>query len=254
MFEIPTFKNTKYITHLQKPINLFLSDIKVKSLFKFSNNKGYLLNVYVPDTINKEVISELHNIDNNSFDEILHKSSQWFQKDFTEDSLKMLFEPSFCIQSSTIGIILASDVLTRITINDKITDDLDEVVDLLRNTKKLKQCIINANIHHNGLYFYKEKAVSKWIIKSIDITDISNDKCNLMKDDICDKIKDNISQLTKKVLHKITEHTKVINQLENDIVEINTEYEELYTTKNWIEATDRINKKIMLLKECLKNL
>ena len=70
MFNELTFKNNKYVSYSDKSIVLFLSDIKIKSIFKFKNDKGYLISIYIPNSINHEIIEELKSIDQITFDDI----------------------------------------------------------------------------------------------------------------------------------------------------------------------------------------
>lgn len=252
MFKIPTFKNNKYVAHPTEPIQLLLSDIKIKSLFKFNNDKGYLLTVYIPDSVNNDIITRLQDIDNNIFNTILDKSATWFQKSFSEEELKLLYEPSFCKQSSALSVILSNDVFTKCTFNDNVIDNVEELINILKNSRKLKECLINISINNHGLYFYKEKAVSKWLIKRVDITETSYEKCYWIKEDIEDKLKDNIMQTNKKITAKIAEYRQIIDRLTADMNDINLQCQNIHKNKNWMDAVDKINKNIMLLEESIQ--
>lgn len=251
MFNTPTFKNNKYVTRTSNAINFFISDVKIKSLFKFSNNKGYLLGIYIPDSVNHDIISELEKIDKDTFQTILKHSNEWFNKSFEEEDLMMLYEPSFCAQSSSICLILSNDSLVNCTFNDKALENIDDLITIFKNNKKLKECLININIQHYGLYFYKDKAVAKWFIKNINITETSYEKCYWMKEDIDDKLADNILTLKTKVVSKINEHKNTIHKLETDMENIQQDFSNIQKEKNWIQAVDRLNKNIMLLEERL---
>jgi hypothetical protein len=254
MFNELIFKNNKYVSHTDKSIILFLSDIKIKSIFKFKNNNGYLLSIYIPRSINSEIIDELQHIDTITFNDILDNSNKWFHKQISEDELKTLYIPSFCNQSVTMNVILTNNTLTKCIFNNKHINDIEELISLFKNIKHLKECLINLHIQHNGLYIYKESAQNKWIIKNINITDIAFEKCYWIKEDIEDKLKDNIEKITQKTNAKIAEYKQLIKDLEDNNNKIRDSFEELQKQKKWEHSyINNINKNIVVQEDLLKN-
>jgi len=254
MFNELTFKNNKYVSYADKSIVLFLSDIKIKSIFKFKNDKGYLISIYIPNSINHEIIEELKSIDQTTFDDILGNSTKWFGKQFEEDDLKSLYTPSFCCQSITMNIILSNNALTKCIYNNKHINDIEELISLFKNVKHLKECLINLHIQHNGLHIYKESAQNKWIIKNVNITDIAFEKCYWIKEDIEDKLKDNIEKVTQKTNAKIAEYKQLIKDLEDNNNKIRDSFEELQKQKKWEHSyINNINKNIVAQEDLLKN-
>jgi hypothetical protein len=254
MFNELTFKNNKYVSNSDKPLVLFLYDIKIKSIFKFKNDKGYLLTIYIPQSINSEIIDELKKIDDITFSDIYANSHKWFQKQMQEEDLKALYTASFCSQSTTMNVILSNNALTKCIFNNKHINDIDELIGLFKNVKYLKECLINLHIHHNGLHIYRESAQNKWIIKNINITDITFEKCYWIKEDIEDKLRDNIDQMTQKTNAKISEYKKLIKELEDNHKKIQESYEELHKQKKWEHThINIINKNIVAQEDLLKN-
>jgi hypothetical protein len=253
MFNELTFKNNKYVSHTDKPIVLFLSDIKIKSIFKFKNDKGYLLTIYIPQSINNEIIDELKSIDEITFSDILTNSNKWFKKQFQEEDLKALYTPSFCNQSITMNVILSNNALTKCIYNNKSVNDIEELIGLFKNVKYLKECLINLHVQHNGLHIYKESAQSKWIIKNINITDITYEKCYWIKEDIEDKLRDNIEHITHKTNSKIAEYKKLIKDLEENQKKMQESFDELQKQKKWEHThINAINKNIVAQEDLLK--
>lgn len=253
MFNELTFKNNKYVSHAEKAIVLFLADIKIKSIFKFKNDKGYLLNIYIPQSINSETIGELKTIDDIAFNDILDNSSNWFQKQIEIEDLKALYTSSYCCQAGTINVILSNNALTKCIYNNKHINDVEDLIGIFKNIKYLKECLINLHIQHNGLHIYKESAQSKWIIKNINITDITFEKCYWIKEDIEDKMKDNIEKITQKTNKKIAEYKTLIKELEENNAQIKESFEQLQKQKKWEHIhINSINKSIVNQEELLK--
>ena len=95
-----------------------------------------------------------------------------------------------------------------------------------------------------------DNTINKWVVSSIDITDISNDNNNddwISKDDIIDKLSDNISFINNKMNKKIIEMQKYINELEENKLNINKIFLELKASpsKNIQEPLNKINQLII---------
>lgn len=248
MFQKPVLKNNKYLTLSNEKIIYVLSDVKIKSLFKFKNNSGYMMTLYVPETVNSETIEQLTNLDAKIFETILKESFKWFGKSINDEELLTLYTPSFCKQNSIISVILSNNTLIKSTFHNAVLNDTNDIINILNNKKLLKDCLINITIIHNGLHFYQEQAINKWIIKDINIIDTSVDLCQWIDEDIVEKIKENALSVSKKTKEKIVEYHNKIEQLENNMLCIN---QKLLSNKNNDEDLKEINKLITFQKDLL---
>lgn len=251
----PVKKNNKYVSTTQHIVKHFLSDVKIKSIHKFVDNKGYLITIYIPNTVNEDVINNLCDFDDQVIDNIKSESINWFSKSFTDDELNHLYTRSYCKQTHTINIILSSTCNTKIILNNKRIDTFEDITDLIRDVKHLKKCVLNVEIQHIGLYFYKETANNKWIIRSLDITDTTQDVCSFSKDDIEDKLDDNINALNIKTENKIKDCEGHIAEISNNMTNIKGMFKQLQNSfgRNWEELLNQINSLIVIQEDKMKN-
>lgn len=217
MFNLPVLKNNKYIAMSASKITYFLSDVKIKSIFKFKNDSGYLVEFYIPISVNSDITGELIALDNKIFDNILNESLKWFDKSINYDELKLMYNPSFCQQNLTMSVILSNNILTKGTYNNTNLNDTKDILAILNDKILLKKCLIDITIIHNGLHFYKEQASNKWLIKSINIIDTSIDTYQWIDEDMIDKLKDNMINVSKKTKKKILEYQEKIELLEKNL-------------------------------------
>lgn len=229
----PEKKDDKFIAKAIEPIKIIFSDVKLKSIRRLIDNKGYNISIYIPETINNEGICNINKLDDNIMKEIITSSPKWFNKDFTLNDLTEMYNKSFCQQTKTISVIFTNTKYPKLIYNNNNIDTVDNVINILRENNHFKKCIINIEIEYHGIYFYADNTKNKWIVSSIDITDISNDNNNdewINKDDIIDKLNDNISLLNNKMNKKIIELQKYINELEENKLNISKIFLELKTS------------------------
>lgn len=229
----PEKKDDKFIAKAIEPIKIIFSDVKLKSIRRLIDSKGYNIAIYIPETINNEGICSINKLDDNIMKEIITSSPKWFKKDFTLNDLTEMYNKSFCQQTKTISVIFTNTKYPKLIYNNNNIDSVDKVINILRENNHFKKCIINIEIEYHGIYFYSDNTKNKWIVSSIDITDISNDNNNdewINKDDIIDKLNDNISLLNNKMNKKIIELQKNINELEENKLNINKFFLELKTS------------------------
>jgi len=229
----PEKKDDKFIAKAIEPIKIIFSDVKLKSIRRLIDSKGYNIAIYIPETINNEGICNINKLDDKIVKEIITYSPKWFNKDFTLNDLTEMYNKSFCQQTKTISVIFTNTKYPKLIYNNNNIETVDKVIDILRENNHFKKCIINIEIEYHGIYFYADNTKNKWVVSSIDITDISNDNNNdewINKDDIIDKLNDNISLLNNKMNKKIIELQKYINELEENKLNINKIFLELKTS------------------------
>jgi hypothetical protein len=229
----PEKKDDKFIAKAIEPIKIIFSDVKLKSIRRLIDSKGYNIAIYIPETINNEGICNINKLDDNIVKEIITYSPKWFNKDFTLNDLTEMYNKSFCQQTKTISVIFTNTKYPKLIYNNNNIETVDKIIDILRENNHFKKCIINIEIEYHGIYFYADNTKNKWVVSSIDITDISNDNNNdewINKDDIIDKLNDNISLLNNKMNKKIIELQKYINELEENKLNISKIFLELKTS------------------------
>ncbi len=258
VFTQPTKKNNKYVSLLQTPIKYFLSDVKIKSIHKFVDNKGYLVSLYIPGSINSDVINELTDFDNETTTIVSQQSSEWFSKSLSREEIYEMYKKSYCTQTHTINVIISYNHLTKYIINNKAVPSFDNIIEIIRDVKNLKKCIINCEIQHVGLYFYKENANHKWVIKSIDITDTQNEavySCGYVKVDVEDKLLENIRKLKAKTDNRVRKLQETIDMLLASYRGIENEFQKLQISsgKVWEEQVKHINENIINQEDKIKS-
>jgi hypothetical protein len=242
----PEKKDGKFVAKTVEPIKIILSDIKLKSIRRLIDSKGYNITIYIPDTINSEEISNISKLDESIMREIVSSSPKWFKKEITRDELLEMYSKSFCVQSKTVSVIFTNTKYPKIVYNNKNVETVEAVIDKLRENNNFKKCIINMEIEYHGIYFYADNTKNKWVVSSIDITDISNDNNNewINKEDIIDKLSGDINVINQKMCKKVLELQKYINELEENKVNINKMFLELKMSpdNNIQEPLNKINR------------
>jgi hypothetical protein len=246
----PEKKDDKYIAKVIEPIKIILTDIKLKSIRRLIDNKGYNISIYIPEIINCEGIYNINKLDDNIMKEIINSSPKWFNKNFTHNELIEMYNKSYCSQTKTISVIFTNTKYPRLIYNNNNIETVDNIISILRENNHYKKCIINIEIEYHGIYFYADNTKNKWIVSSIDITDISNDNNNndwINKEDIIDKLNDNISLINNKTNKRIIELQKYINELEENKLNINKLFLELKVSpyNNIQDPLNKIDKLII---------
>lgn len=254
----PEKKDDKFIAKAIEPIKIILTDVKLKAIRRLIDSKGYNIAIYIPETINNDSISNINTLDCNIMEEIINSAPKWFNKDFTHNELIEMYNKSYCSQTKTISVIFTNTKYPKLIYNNKNIDTVENIISILRENNHYKKCMINIEIEYHGIYFYADNTKNKWIISSIDITDISNDNNNewINKDDIIDKLNDNISLTNNKMNKKIIELQKYINELEENKLNINELFLELKVSpcENIQEPLNKINQLIIYQESKINNI
>lgn len=236
IYKTPVFKNNKYISYVDNSSKIFLNDIKIKSINKLIDDKGYHLKIFIP-YINENSINEIINYDLIAVNTITRNIGEWFKTDLTEENVLNMYRNSLCKQTSTLSVILSSNKFTKYNINNNELNDNSGIIDIIKSNKNLKKYIISVEIQNTGLYILSDYCYNKWIIKSINLTDIETEENIYDKHDIEESLLENITNVVHIIDGKIKDYTKNKD-------DINKLYQEIINTKNnklWIELINKLN-------------
>jgi hypothetical protein len=258
IFTQPSKKNNKYVSSLQTPVKYFLSDVKIKSIHKFIDNKGYLVSIYIPNSINDDFIKNIMEFDEDTINTVSKQSPAWFNKSLSKEEVHELYKKTYCTQTHTIDVIVSYNHLTKYVLNNKVVSSFENIIEDIKDIKNLKKCIINCEIQHVGLYFYKENANHKWIIKSIDVTDTQNEavySCGYVKVDVEDKLQENMKKLKLKTDDRVRKLQETIDMLLASYRSIEVEFQKLQISsgKVWEQQLKHINENILNQEDKIKS-
>ena len=198
----PIKKNNKFISIYKNPPFKNITDIKIKSINKLANNTGYYFIIYISPINNNDIINELIDFDKEIMYAIEKNSIKWFNREFTISEISELYNKSFCNQTKTISVILTNKQIKNMMYNNKKITDIEEIINFLNNNKK---CLINISIEYYGLYIYSETTSNKWVIKTLDITNIDDEESIISIEDLIENYSERISNIKKK---KVKMHYK----------------------------------------------
>ena len=253
----PEKKDDRFIAKSIEPVKIIFSDIKLKSIRRLIDNKGYNIAIYIPETINNEGISNIGKFDDDIMKEIISYSPKWFNKTLTLNDLVELYNKSYCEQTKTMPVIFTNTNYPKIIYNNNNIEAVDKIINILRENNHYKKCMINIEIEYHGISFYNDNTKNKWVVSSIDITDITNDNNDwINKDDLVDKLNDNISLINNKMNKKIIELQKHINELEENKLNISKMFLTLKTSpfNNIQDSLNKINQLIIYQESKINNI
>jgi hypothetical protein len=247
MLQDPIKKDNKLISIYKNPPNKILVDIKIKSVNKLSNNAGYYFNIYISPSNNCDIINELIQFDKEIMESIQENSLKWFDKEFDINEINELYNKSFCNQTKTISVILSNKQIKHILYNNKKIE-VDEIVNLL-NSNLSKKCLINITIEYYGLYIYSETTSNKWIIKTLDITNIDDEESIVSIDELIDNYIERINNIKTRSKKKLTSLNNDIESINKNVIDIDNIMELLKEKNNISKAT--INNNLIKLNELI---
>ena len=161
-----------------------MSQINQDTIEKLYKDNSLRICCVTSCTVNAYVIP-----DNNIENDILKQSAKWFNKSIDETDVNELYTKSFCNQTKTINVILTNKDFNNLNYNNNAINDVDKLINMLKENNNYKKSIINLSIEYMGLYFYSEYTSNKWLIKSLDVTELHYDNNEwLYIDDIIEKI------------------------------------------------------------------
>jgi hypothetical protein len=247
MLQDPIKKDNKLISIYKNPPNKILVDIKIKSVNKLSNNTGYYFNIYISPSNNCDIINEFIQFDKEIMESIQENSLKWFDKEFDINEINELYNKSFCNQTKTISVILSNKQIKHILYNNKKIE-VDEIVNLL-NSNLSKKCLINITIEYYGLYIYSETTSNKWIIKTLDITNIDDEESIVSVDELIDNYIERINNIKTRSKKKLTSLNNDIESINKNVIDIDNIMELLKEKNNISKAT--INNNLIKLNELI---
>jgi hypothetical protein len=217
MFLEPIKRDNKLILIYKNPPVKNIVDVRIKSINKLANNTGYVFNIYIAPSNNSEIIRELLAFDKEIMSSIEDNSVKWFDRQFDMSEITELYHKSFCNQTKTIGVILTNKQVKNMMYNNKVFQDIDDIVNILADDNIAKKSFVNITIEYYGLYIYSETTSNKWIIRKIDISNINEDDNNVSTEELIDNFQHRIYNIKKKCNDKIGELSKNIDSIRDNM-------------------------------------
>jgi len=174
LLKIPQKKSKCYVSYLEKPFKIGLNEIKINNFF----NNGYNIECYLPSNINEQSIKIIEELDNLSLT-TLNEHPEWFED--PEINIENIYNYSYVNDISSITLLLNNKTECYYNGIDK---DLEEIIDILKDTKKLRDYNINVEISFLGLFIYDNMIINKWVVKVINIEELLDDFADWNKEEI----------------------------------------------------------------------
>lgn len=249
IFKKPVLKNKIYVSTTVEPLKIQIYEAKIKNIQKLKNSNGYFINVYIPHNNEYQLNNTFMNIDNMALNTILDNNNTWFDNNLSDEELKDLYKPSYSEQYNTLNIILSDNNPINIIIDNIYYSDNDKLLEILSDVRNLKKYIINLEIQYIGLYIYKELSTNKWLIKSINISNIETDNCSWDRDDIEESWNTEVININSLIDKKIEDSKNYIESLIKYKQNINDIYYEAlqlkYADKNWENKLNELKNNII---------
>ena len=208
----PQKKSKCYVAYLEKPFKIELNEIKINNFF----NNGYNIECHLPVKINEQSISIIEELDNMSLN-TLKEHPEWFEDDINIDNI---YNYSYVNDISNITLLLNSKTECYLNSIDK---DLEDVIEILKDTKRLKDYNINVEISFLGLFIYDNMIINKWVVKIINIEELLEDFSDWNKIDIETDWENEINNYENDINEKIQLYTKSLNNAKILLEEIKGE-------------------------------
>lgn len=173
LLKFPQKKTKCYVSYLEKPFKIQLNELKILNIF----NNGFNIECQLPLNINEQSIAIIEELDDISLN-TLKENPEWFEEEINIDNV---YTYSYINDISTITLLLNNKTECYYNGIDK---NLEDVIEILKNTKKLKDYNINVEISFLGLFIYDNMIINKWIIKVINIEELMDDFSDWNKIDI----------------------------------------------------------------------
>ena len=148
-------------------------------------------------------------------------SLKWFNRQFDIREITELYNKSFCNQTKTMSIILTNKQIRNMLYNNKTVEDIEDIVNILiadnSPDNSPNKLFVNITIEYYGLYIYSESTSNKWIIRTIDISNINDDDNTVSNEELIENFQNRIYNIKKKCNDKITELGKNIDNIRNNM-------------------------------------
>ena len=128
-----------------------------------------------------------------------------------------------------MSIILTDKQIKTMLYNNKTVEDIEDIVKILIDDNISKKSLINITIEYYGLYIYSETTSNKWMIKSIDISNIDDDDNIVSTEELIDNFQHRIYNIKKKCNDKVDILSKNIDSIRNTMKSIDELLDDLKT-------------------------
>lgn len=212
LLKIPQKKTKCYVSYLEKPFKIGLNEIKIN---KFYN--GFNIECHLPVKMNEQSISIIEELDNISLN-TLKENPDWFED--TDINIDNIYNFSYVNDISSITLLLNNK--TDCNFNG-IEKDLNDMMEILKDTKKLKEYNINVDISFLGLFIYDNLIINKWIVKVINVEELIEDFSDWNKSEIDADWENEINNYENDINEKIELYYKSLNNAKILLEEIKNE-------------------------------
>lgn len=230
LLKIPQKKNKCNISYLDKTVKFILNEVKIKNFI--GNN---IIECYIPCEINKSSISIIEEIDNNSY-ETLNTNPDWIDG----ENIDNLYTYSYSSDISGLNVLFNNK--TDCYING-VNVDLEDVIELIKDNKKMKELNIKMEIAFLGLFIYDHLIINKWVIKNIDIEHANDEIYDWNKKEIEEEWQNELYNYENEISNKIEYYKNSLLNAKNLFEEIKEE-ENLI---NWEKKILKLKKYILKL-------
>ena len=213
LLKIPQKKTKCYVSYLEKPLKIGLNEVKIN---KFYNN-GFNIECHLPVKINEQSISIIEDLDNISLN-TLKENPDWFED--PDINIDNIYNYSYVNDISSITLLFNNK--TDCFFNG-IEKELDDMMEILKDTKRLKEYNINVDISFLGLFIYDNSIINKWIIKVINVEELLEDFSDWNKLDIETDWENEINNYENDINEKIEMYNKSLNNAKILLEEIKNE-------------------------------
>ena len=174
----PQKKSSCYVSYIEKPIKIGLNEIKINKFF----NNGYKIECHLPLKINDQSISIIEELDNISLETLRTNHELFRDVDILDfNNIDNIYNYSYLSDISSITLTLNNKTECYFNGIDK---DFVDVIEILKDVKRLKDYNINVEISFLGLFIYENMIINKWIVKTLNIEELMEDFSDWNKIDI----------------------------------------------------------------------
>ncbi len=225
LLKIPQKKTKCLVSYLEKPLKLVINDIKIKNFIGVNN-----IHCQIPLKSNEDTIKLLEEMDNVSYNSLIN-NPEWSNNQIIDN----VYNYSYSSDITSINLLFNEKTSCYMNGNNK---DLEEIIEILRDNRKLREININVEINFLGLFIYDNAIINKWIIKVIDIEELGDDINDWDKDEIEMDWENEVILYEENIMNKIELYKQSLENAKKLLQEI--KQEENYN--NW-------EKKILKLKK-----
>jgi hypothetical protein len=212
LLKFPQKKTKCYVSYLEKPLKIGLNEIKINKIYN-----GFNIECHLPVKINEQSISSIEEIDNISLN-TLKENPDWFED--ADINIDNIYNYSYVNDISLITLLLNNK--TDCNFNG-IEKDLNDMMEILKDTKKLKEYSINVDISFLGLFIYDNLIINKWIVKVINVEECIDDFSDWSKLEIETDWENEINNYENDINEKIEMYHKSLNNAKILLEEIKNE-------------------------------